>query len=149
MSRIKERLESKLTVQQRKAAALLVANEWGELTEDGKKKTQAELAEVVGVTRGTLYTWRQDDDFIAYVNLLTDRDLNAMRTVANAQLMSLIKGDKTNGIASVKALEMFYKRHGLLTDRQVVETVTDGGAYESDEDIEKGIAEVDAILAEG
>lgn len=148
MSKQKERLEAKLTLQQQRAAVLLVANEWGELTEDGKKKSQTELAEEIGIVRSTLHAWRQDDAFTDYVNYLSDRDLNAMRRVANAQLMSLIKGDRTNGIASVKALEMFYKRHGLLTDRQVIETSAEDTGYKSDADLDKEIAEIDAMLAD-
>ncbi|MEC2233913.1 phBC6A51 family helix-turn-helix protein [Bacillus subtilis] len=139
MSRMKE-LEAKLTLQQRKAAQVVASNEVS--PEDGAKRSQAELAEEIGVSRMTLYRWRfQNPTFIEYMNLLADDMLSGHRSEVYGQLLRLIKGPQP----SVKAIDLFMRRHGLLTDRQVTTTETDGGSR-SNEDLEKEIDELDDIL---
>lgn len=49
-------LEAQLTPQQRKAAQLIVTNEWAELfTDDGKKKNAQEMADEIGIARSTFF----------------------------------------------------------------------------------------------
>ncbi len=151
MSNVRQRrvLESQLTPQQRKAAQLIVNNEWAEmLNEDGKKKTMQELADEVGIARSTLFEWKSQEIFGAYVNYLTDVQLSAMRSEVNVQLMKAIRGG-ANGIPSVKALDLYFRRYGLLTDRTVVEDVRDTveARRMSDEEIRADIAELDALLS--
>lgn len=105
-----------LTPQQKRAAEMLVQNEWGELT-DGKKLSQDQLAERLGIARSTLYEWRKNPEFVEYMNMLTDDLLNGMRAEVNAALMKLIRMPNP----SVKAIELYMKRHALLTDRTVIE----------------------------
>ncbi|ATO12184.1 phBC6A51 family helix-turn-helix protein [Bacillus velezensis] len=141
MSRMKE-LEAKLTLQQRKAAQVVASNEV--TPEDGNKRSQDSLAEEIGVSRMTLYRWRfQNPIFIEYMNLLADDMLSGHRSEVYGQLLKLIKGPQP----SVKAIDLFMRRHGLLTDRQITTAEADGGAR-SNEDIEKELEELADIIGE-
>ncbi|QHZ45903.1 phBC6A51 family helix-turn-helix protein [Bacillus sp. NSP9.1] len=140
MTRLKE-LEAKLTLQQRKAALLLVENE---LMAEARK-TQEELAKDIGADRVTVYRWRtQNKAFIEYMNLLADDMLSGHRSEVYAQLMKLIRSSQP----SVKAIDLFLKRYGLLTDRQVTATENEGGTS-SNEDIAKEIEDIDELLNDG
>ncbi len=117
MAKRRSEIGRNLTPQQKRAAELIVANEWGELTENGKKKTAEELAAEIGIAKSTLYEWRKNPEFIEYLNMITDDQLNGMRAEVNAALLKLIRMPNP----SVKAIELYMKRHALLTDRQLVE----------------------------
>ncbi|MFC5650906.1 phBC6A51 family helix-turn-helix protein [Paenibacillus solisilvae] len=148
MSRRRKALEAQLTPQQRKAASLIVDNEWGEvLNEDGKKKTGQELADEIGIARSTLYEWKSQEAFNDYVNYLTDLNLEAMRTEANIALMKLIRGGN-NGVPSVKALDLYYRRHGLLTNVSVIEDrrEPDESKRKTDDEVRDDIAALDALV---
>lgn len=139
-SRQKE-LESKLTLQQRNAALLIVENE---LSEGETKRSQEELAEEIGVMRKTLYNWRtQNKAFIEYVNILADDFLSSKRAVVYRQLMKSIEGSQP----SIKAIDLFMRRFALLTDRQVTES-NEGNDSRSNDDIAKDLAELDGLLDE-
>lgn len=141
MSRLKE-LESKLTVQQRKAALLLVENDVIAVA-SGEKKSQEEIAKEVGVDRITTYRWRhQNATFIEYMNLLADDMLSSHRAGVYGQLLKLINGKQP----SVKAIDLFMKRYGLLTEK--VQTTSGPTEPSSNADIEKEIAELGEILGE-
>lgn len=141
MSNKMRELEAKLTAQQRKAALMLVENE---LLETGDKRTQEDIAEEVGVSYKTIWSWRtQNRNFIAYKNEIADDFLADKRDRVYGQLMKLINAPQP----SVKAIDLFMRRHGLLTDRQVTETL-DGASNRSDSDIAKEIAELDDLLKE-
>ncbi|WP_028546246.1 phBC6A51 family helix-turn-helix protein [Paenibacillus taiwanensis] len=121
MSRHRKALEAQLTPQQRRAAQLTVDNEWAELlTEDGKKRPQQDIADDLGIARSTLYEWKAMEAFVDYINYLADKQLESMRSEVNVAIMKSIRGG-ANGIPSVKALELYMRRWGLLTDRSVVE----------------------------
>lgn len=132
-------LEAKLTLQQRKAAYLLVENE---LQEGGKTLTQDEIAEEIGVSRKALWDWRtKNRDFIAYKNEIADDFLSDKRDRVYGQLMKLINGSQP----SVKAIDLFMKRFGLLTEKQVTETI-DSNSNRSNDDLEKELAELNDLL---
>jgi hypothetical protein len=138
MSR-KKQLEAKLSIKQREAALLLVERELGD-----ESRTLDEIAQELGMSVRGLYKWRtQNKDFIDYVNLLADEFLESKRAVVYRQMMRLIEGPQP----SVKALDLYMRRHGLLTDKQVVET-RDANSTNSNEDIAKEIEELDELLAE-
>ncbi|MNV42228.1 hypothetical protein D3C71_1338970 [compost metagenome] len=148
MSRQRKVLEGQLTPQQQRAAQLIVNNEWAELlNEDGKKKTAQELADEIGIARSTFFEWKAQETFGAYVNYLTERQLDAMRSEVYVQLMRAIRGG-ANGIPSVKALDLYMRRYGLLTDRTVVEDTrsTIEEKRKTDEEIRSEIAELDDML---
>ena len=132
-------LEAKLDAKKRKAAYLLVENE---LLETGDKRTQEDIAEEVGVTYKTLWSWRTKDQvFIEYKNAIADDFLAEKRAHVYGQLMKLIGGSQP----SVKALDLYLRRFGLLTEKQV--TVTeDSGSNRSNEDIAKELEELDELL---
>jgi hypothetical protein len=132
-------LEAKLETRQRKAAFLLVENE---MRETGDKRTQEEIAEEVGVSYKTLWSWKKSNQaFIEYKNAVADDFLNEQRAFVYSQLMKLIGGSQP----SVKAIDLFMRRHGLLTDKTVTETV-DGNNERSNDDLEKELAELDELL---
>lgn len=137
MSKLKQ-LEAKLTLQQRKAAYMLVENE----LENGNKLTQDEIAAEIGVTRKALWEWRtKNRNFIAYKNEIADDFLADKRDRVYGQLLKLINSSQP----SVKAIDLFMKRFGLLTEKQVTETI-DSNSNRSNEDLEKEIAELDELL---
>ncbi len=139
MSAQKKRLEAKLTPKQREAALLVVERELSDVNE---RRTFDDIAKELGMTDRGIYKWRtQNKEFIEYVNLLADEFLESKRSVVYRQLMRLIEGTQP----SVKAMDLYLRRHGLLTDKQVVET-KDTSGNNSVEDIEKEIAELDALL---
>jgi hypothetical protein len=140
MSRLKE-LEAKLTLQQRKAALMLVENE---LMEGVAKKSQEVLAGEIGVDRITVYRWRtQNSVFIEYMNLLADDMLSAHRSEVYSQLLKLIRGSQP----SVKAISLYMQRYGMLTQRQITETI-DASSERSDVDLARELEEIDDLLNE-
>lgn len=148
MSRQRNVLEAQLTGQQRKAAQLLVANEWGELlSEDGRKKSMQEVAEEIGIARSTLYEWKAQEPFLEYVNYLTDINLRGMQSEVNVALMKAIRGGN-NGLPSVKAIDLYMRRWALLSDRTIVEDRRDEIASnrKTDEEIRKEIEELNELV---
>ncbi|MDO3681696.1 phBC6A51 family helix-turn-helix protein [Paenibacillus ehimensis] len=141
-------LEEQLTPQQRRAAQLIVQNDWAELlSEDGRKKTMQEIAEEVGIARSTLYEWKAQEQFIEYVNYLTDKQLESMRSEVNVAIMKAIRGGN-NGLPSVKALDLYMRRWGLLTNVEVIDDRRERieSRRKTDEEVRKDIAELDAMI---
>ena len=141
MSKRLKALEAKLDARKRKAAYLLVENE---LRETGDKRTQEEIAEEVGVSYKTVWEWKTKDSvFIEYKNALADDFLSEKRAYVYGQLMKLIGGSQP----SVKALDLYLRRFGLLTEKQV--TVTeDASGSRSNADLESELADLDELLKE-
>jgi hypothetical protein len=139
MSRRLKALEAKLDARKRKAAYLLVENE---LRDTGDKRTQEDIAEEVGISYKSLWEWKTKDNvFIEYKNALADDFLSEKRAYVYGQLMKLIGGSQP----SVKALDLYLRRFGLLTEKQI--TVTeDGSASRSNEDLAKELEELDDLL---
>lgn len=142
----KRALEAKLTVKQREAALLCVERE---LAEDTESRMQvADIAEQIGYSRKELWKWRtQNKAFIEYVNLLCDDFLESKRVIVYRNLMKLIDPKGENAMPSVKGIDLYLRRHGLLTDKQVVET-RGAGSSESTEDIAKSSEELDKCIKE-
>ncbi|WP_019722278.1 phBC6A51 family helix-turn-helix protein [Heyndrickxia coagulans] len=141
-----DELKERLTPQQLQAAELLVQNEFA-----GKeKRTQEELAEEVGISRMQLYKWRTENTYFAeYVRRKADAKLNALSVMVDAKLVSLIDGSQwNNGIPSIRAIELFYKRFGLLVDRKEI-TAIDGQKPKrlTKEEVERGLNELSEMLS--
>lgn len=135
----KKALEARLDPRQRIAALLCVERE---LTDEVERKSFDEIAAEVGVSRQALYKWRtQNKTFIEYVNLLADDFLESKRARVYNRMMKLIDSDQP----SVKALDLYMRRFGLLTDKSVVET-KDSGPARTNEDIAQEIAELDDLI---
>ena len=135
----KKALEARLDPRQRIAALLCVERE---MTDEVERKSFDEIAEEVGVSRQSLYKWRtQNKTFIEYTNLLADDFLESKRARVYRQLMKLIDGPQP----SVKGIQLYLQRHGLLTERQLIET-KDVGSSRDNEDIAKEIAELDDLI---
>lgn len=137
----KAALEARLDGRQMKAALLCVEREFaGE--ED--RRTFDEIAAEVGVSRNTLYEWRtQNRAFIEYSNYVADEFLSSHRAFVYRQLMKTIAGAQP----SVKGIDLYFKRHGLITQQVAVET-KDAGAARSNDELAQEIEELDELLAE-
>lgn len=134
-------LEAKLTAQQRSAAYLLVENE---LLEVGEKRTLEQIAEELNITYKTLWKWRtRNQTFIEYKNAIADDFLADKRDRVYSQLMKLIDAPQP----SVKAIDLYLRRHGLLTEKQVITTDTGEGSR-TNEDLAKELEELDELLNE-
>lgn len=140
MSNRRKELESRLNLKQREAALMLVENE---LNVDGEKRTQEDLANELGVTRMCLYKWRtQNKAFIDYKNLIADEFLEEKRDWVYRQLLKTIGGAQP----SIKGIDLYLRRHGLLTDKKVIEDNTSDGSR-SNADLEKELAEIKQLTA--
>lgn len=140
MSRIKE-LEAKLTEQQKRAAFMLVENDL-KSNKDVTKLTYEQIAEEIGVSYKTIWSWRtQNRNFIAYKNEISDDFLSDKRSRVYGQLLKLIDAEQP----SVKAIDLFMRRFGLLTEKTVVENV-DGNSSRNDDDIKRQLDELDDLL---
>jgi len=139
MSRRLKALEAKLDTRKRLAAYLLVENE---LRETGEKRTQEDIAEEVGVSYKSLWEWKTKDSvFIEYKNELAEDFLREKRAYVYGQLMKLIGGSQP----SVKALDLYLRRFGLLTEKQVIAT-EDASGSRSNDDLAKELEELDDLL---
>ena len=141
MSNKLKALEAKLTEQQKKAAYMLVENDL-KSNKDPGKLTYEQIAEEVGVVYKTLWSWRtQNRNFIAYKNEIADDFLSDKRSRVYGQLLKLIEGEQP----SVKAIDLFMRRFGLLTEKQI--TVTeDGSGSRTNEDLASELADLDDLL---
>lgn len=139
-SRRMKALETKLTAQQRNAAYLIVENELKD-NMGGEKRTKEDIANEVGVTYKTLWSWStKNPTFIEYKNGIADDFLAEKRDRVYARLMGLIEGPQS----SVKAIDLYMRRFGLLTDKTVVETESEGSR--SNDDLARELEELDDLL---
>lgn len=140
MSKRKRALEAKLSLKQRKAALMLVEKE---LDIEGLDiQTDDEIAEACEVHRMTVYRWKnQNVAFRDYMNLIADEYFQAQRTFVYKQLLKTISGEQP----SIKGIDLYMKRHGLLTEKHEVTTTNDGPS--SNEDLEESLKEVDSLLS--
>jgi predicted DNA-binding protein YlxM (UPF0122 family) len=129
-----------------RAAQELVARDYAP---KGERKKLEDIAEEIGVSRQALYEWRTGDIiFVKYMEALSEIRLAQYRSLADAQLINLIRGGN-NGLPSSKGLEMFYKLQGRLTERsEVVQVSEDDRKVQplSSEQIERELAELRAKI---
>jgi hypothetical protein len=141
MSKRLKELEAKLTEQQKKAALILVDNDL-KSNKDPSKLTYEQIAEEIGVSYKTIWSWRtQNRNFIAYKNEISDDFLSDKRSMVYGQLLKLIAGEQP----SVKAIDLFMRRFGLLTEKQVVVN-EDASGSRSNDDLAKELEELDDLL---
>ncbi|MDA2267072.1 phBC6A51 family helix-turn-helix protein [Bacillus cereus] len=131
-------LRQEITEEQAQAAVKLVENSFA-----GRgRKTLEEIAEELGVSRTTLWTWSNDVNFIRYKEALADQLLRDNIDLANGQLLALIRGDFTaNKTPSIKALELFYKLSGKLAEKKEITTNVDKPKV-SQSEVEQELAEL-------
>ncbi|MGZ9682986.1 phBC6A51 family helix-turn-helix protein [Bacillus cereus] len=131
-------LRQEITEEQAQAAVKLVENSFA-----GRgRKTLEEIAEELGVSRTTLWTWSNDVNFIRYKEALADQLLRDNIDLANGQLLALIRGDFTaNKTPSIKALELFYKLSGKLAEKKEITTKVDKPKV-SQSEVEQELAEL-------
>jgi hypothetical protein len=141
MSKRLKELEAKLTEQQKKAALILVDNDL-KSNKDPSKLTYEQIAEEIGVSYKTIWSWRtQNRNFIAYKNEISDDFLSDKRSMVYGQLLKLIGGEQP----SVKAIDLFMRRFGLLTEKQILVN-EDASGSRSNDDLAKELEELDDLL---
>ncbi|WP_103110266.1 phBC6A51 family helix-turn-helix protein [Brevibacillus reuszeri] len=137
----KAALEARLEGRQIKAALLCVEREFA--AED-ERKSFDEIAEEIGISRQSLFKWRtQNRAFIEYVNYVADDFLASERAYVYRQLMKTINGPQP----SVKGIDLYFKRHGLITQQVAVES-KDATSTRSNKEITQELEELDVLLAE-
>lgn len=135
------KLEARLDGRQRLAALACVEREF---SPEDERKGFEQIAEEAGVSRNTLYEWRtQNRAFIEYMNAISDDYLSGKRAVVYKRLMQLIDSSQP----SVKAIDLFMKREGLITAKVEVDDGRAGGA-KSNAELADELAELDDILAD-
>lgn len=116
MAKSRSEIGRNLTEQQKRAAIMLVANEFCELS-DGKKLTKEALAAEIGISKSTLYEWMKDPEFNEYHRMVSRDKLHAYSSEVDAALLKLIRMPEPR----IKAIELWYKLQGELADRHVFE----------------------------
>jgi len=138
----RKRLEARLDGRQRVAALACVEREFAA---EADRKTFDIIAEEAGVSRNTLYEWRtQNRAFIDYMNAISDDFLAGKRAVVYRRLMQLIDSSQP----SVKAIDLYMKREGLITAKVEVDTKESGSLPKSNDELASELAELDALLNE-
>lgn len=134
-------LEARLEGRQIEAARLCVEREFA--AED-ERRSYEEIAEEAGVSSRSLRKWRTSNRaFIDYMNYLADERLESERAFVYRQLMKTISGSQP----SIKAIDLFFRRFGLITQNIAVET-KDAGAAKSNEELAAELEELDELLAD-
>jgi AcrR family transcriptional regulator len=123
---------------QREAAEYFVTNDFHQMT-------HAQIAEKVGVSERTLYRWKKDPEFAAYVNYLSDQVMHSFIAEASTELRNIVRhgSDKDK----LKGIELVYKANGKMRDVQdQTVTVRDERTTES---VKAEIEELKRKLNEG
>lgn len=136
-------LEVKLGPQKLKAIDLLLDKQMRPKRGEDKGKTMEQIAAEVGVSHMSIHRWKNDDEFIELKNLYAERILSESIPTVHGVLLKSIKSKQP----SMKALEMFYKLHSMLNDKQIVENVNDVDKRD-DASVSESLAELDALLDE-
>jgi len=138
----REKLAAKLDGRQRAAALACVEREF---SPEAERRGFEDIAKEAGVTRNTLYEWRtQNRAFIEYMNAIADDYLSGKRAIVYKRLMQLID----SGQPSVKAIDLFMKREGLITAKAEIDVTGGSAAPKSNEELAAELAELDDILAD-
>lgn len=147
MSNVKvmSELTGQLTPQQMQAAELIVDNEFNRALGVPPKKLE-EIGEEVGVSRQTISKWKKNIAFIEYSAYISKQHTDSLRPFADSQLAKLIQTGSNNGLPSVKALELYYRIIGVLTERREVTYVDGNEPKLTQAQISEGIDDLAAKL---
>lgn len=96
-------------------------------------KTQEEFRKEIGVSRETISVWKKIPGFMEDVHRIAEKyflewDLAVDRATLRDALRD-ITADKALANAIIKARELYYRRRGLLVDKNS-HSLTDGGVIE-------------------
>lgn len=86
--------------------------------------------------------------FIAYSNAISFRVTDSFQSEADAMLRKLCLQGGANGLGSIKALELYYKRMGLLVNKSEVTTNETSGATRplTESEVQAKLAEINKTL---
>lgn len=133
-------LESKLDQRQKEAVYLMLKNERLD-TKD--RRSQEAIAKEVGVTYKTLWEWKtKNQSFITYKNLISRRQLSEKMSRVDNKLFEATQAD------NVKAMELYYKLLGELTNKTQIETIDGSSNAKTAEEISKEALELQRLVDE-
>lgn len=138
----RDNLSESLTMQQQKAAYLLIENE---MLPSSEQRDLEDISKELGIDRTTLYRWRtQNQAFIEFKKEIAKDYLSDAVGIFAKQLIRSMEG--TNGAPSTKALDLYAKMMGFIKSEHSVE-ITQGGA-KTNEQITEELAKLDELLKE-
>lgn len=138
MAKSRKELEAKLTPQQQLAAMMLVEAHLSDEM-DMRGKDFGAISDELKIHRQTLWRWRRDPDFIAYMNILTRSVLGSFESEVMGLFIDKIRQEPTS-----RNVELFAKITGLLKNEKEVHHTS--SETRTKEDIEREIAEANALL---
>ena len=100
-----------LSIQQKKAANLLV-------NRDINKLTVKEIAQECEISYSQLLAWRQQDEFISYMDALSEKIMQEFLSESYSELRKLMRSSNDN--LKLKTIELVLKNRGKLRDQSDV-----------------------------
>ncbi|NQD64316.1 hypothetical protein HP456_00065 [Bacillus haikouensis] len=139
---MKNELAKELTEVQKRVAEELALSP---LT--GENLSQTAIAEKYEINRRTIWHWRQDPQFIAYQNQVSQMVLDTMTSEITNRLIELIRSKNEN--VALKSIETYLKLQGRLQGNQnqtniVIEQPAKATLIDDIESLEKRIAKARA-----
>ena len=122
-----------LSATQKEYAELLIANDVCDV-----KRTQKEMAEMLGVSTATLRNWRQQKIFVNHLNELADTYVSSHIAEAYNELLEIMRSGKN--AEKLRAIELLLKKEGKLKDKTEI-TVED----KKEQSIDDILAEIDTL----
>jgi hypothetical protein len=142
VKKMKNELAKELTEVQKRVAEELALSP---LT--GENLSQTAIAEKYEINRRTIWHWRQDPQFIAYQNQVSQMVLDTMTSEITNRLIELIRSKNEN--VALKSIETYLKLQGRLQGNQnqtniVIEQPAKATLIDDIESLEKRIAKARA-----
>lgn len=80
------------------------------------QKSMLEIAKENNVNKGTIYRWKTFPIFNDEVNRISNEIQRSQLVDVNSMLMKMVNSDNEKSV--LKAIELFYKKQGMLKDVQ-------------------------------
>lgn len=143
--------EHRLTPEQKLAAEYIVLNNY-RLLDKGKKLTQVEVAERVGVADRTIRDWYKKKEFVDYMNTFAHDHLTSHRSEVFDALLGLCTGERVvNKQPSVNAIKLYLQLEGLLRNEVAItddRTAVIKAVYADDADIDAEMKMLEGLIGE-
>lgn len=138
----REQLFEQLKEEQRNTIYLLLEREqYGK--NDENRMSLDDIADAVGVTRKTIYSWRTQNAIFQEALSETSREMLAALAPQAFGAMARLLGGKQ---PSTKALDLYYKAAGWIKNEQKIDITTNG---RNDADLEAELARLKGATGVG
>ena len=132
----RKKLKHELTPSQREVAQIIATNDVHKLTVD-------QISERVGVSRRTIYRWKQDRAFIEYQNECAENAMEDMVAEAYATLRKLLR-EGTSEKTQLEAIKLLLQNRGKLKEQP--EITVNVNEYRDPQERERKIIEMEREL---